>query len=725
MIFTSIRKRLKTFTILSSLTFLIPSPTSTFACGYWPEEEELRYMVFNPDLLNNKSWWTFFYNNRYLYLDGSVLGSADEDLLIQEWKQKLNSKATLDEIKRCVYGSLPDDSLKENTFFEEIQKNTKLREYFSLAKKAEALSAILEPLEEDGLPDKESINERTELIFEIKKTLTSERDPFLARRYAFQLLKLSYYAGDTTTFNTTYNRYFKGQESHVLDWWALHYKSMTLEQEPTMDSANYLHARVFSHSSNKKNVSKEFFSREKLADILALARNDEERGDILVLSEVVNPGRSLDGIRQINQLFPTHKELPMLVMREINKLEDWLGSRYVNLPYESEVDVENREQDLAYLKEFLAEYNAMEEFASGNAVFYALTMAYLNLMNNNPDSALGYLEKVNTKNPDVRYQYNVLKLIQVAQKKDISNSVVQEEIGKMLGELVEEREGKFESQKILFSLTSYLRYEFANRGMIHFAGLLDNLASNKFCYTCNMYTFEYSMIEYLDENADETDVEKVVALYNKRDKNSLEKILFKPYFHPYYFYDLLAVKYLRNDKPEKAREALSNVPDEFWDRFRNAAANTLGDPFAINRELLDKETIRYYNKREVVDRIIALTAEMENYPASRAKNNFLLGNAWFNFADRSWFMLSYQWTLSDTYPTAIGEMARIRAKRYYKQALQFEQEPEAKAKILYMLALLSEADERYRYGLEYQKMSHTKFHERRNCLTLAELTARF
>src|SRR5687767_11979188 len=89
MIFRNIRKRLKVFSILSSLIIVCPTKTSLQACSYSPEVEELRYMLFNPDLLHNKSWWTFFYNGKLNYLDGATFSADDETILAREWMQEL------------------------------------------------------------------------------------------------------------------------------------------------------------------------------------------------------------------------------------------------------------------------------------------------------------------------------------------------------------------------------------------------------------------------------------------------------------------------------------------------------------------------------------------------------------------------------------------------------------------------------------------------------------
>jgi hypothetical protein len=52
---------------------------------------------------------------------------------------------------------------------------------------------------------------------------------------------------------------------------------------------------------------------------------------IYAFQEAINPGRGLEGIRQVYTLAPDHSHLLMLIGREVNKFEDWLGTtRYVD-----------------------------------------------------------------------------------------------------------------------------------------------------------------------------------------------------------------------------------------------------------------------------------------------------------------------------------------------------------------------------------------------------------
>jgi len=572
---------------------------------------------------------------------------------------------------------------------------------------------------------------RAALLEVLPGLIEKETNPFLKRKYAFQLAKLSFYADDRPLFNSTYQCYFSGSNRDVLYWWATNYKSVMLEREEKVDSANYLHALVFSHSSSKMLASKQFFSSKRLDAVLSLAQNDDERADILLLAEVINPGRSLESIEKIYALNPRHRHLGLLISREINKLEDWLGTTLYAEANKSvwlsgddygKPILENWKSDFAYLQRMirsLGNMNALETFIPDQ---YRLAMAYLNMMGGDGDTASRYLAVVKSDNPAVWYQVKVQQVVLTTLQENIGDEGVQDKLGKLFLSLLDERGKQFEAEKMLYSLSLYLRYTFAKKGNVALAGLFDNLAKSKFCGTCIAFTFEYSMIAYFDLYAAPADMQELLRLYNKPHKNALEALLLKPYATPYYLYDLLATLYLREGNITEAANALKKIPDEFWYSFSNASTYLDQDPFLDNAELATGPSMDTYNKRQVVEKLISLEAAADADPVQRATHYFLLGNAWYNFTDHAWFMISYgRGGYRDIPYERFDGFARQKAFAYYKLALQTASGDELKAKITYMLAALSDDRNKKTYARAFEQYQETAFYNKRNCLTLKDL----
>lgn len=731
MIFKNIRKRSRLYLILFSLILLVPNQANVSACGFIPEKEELRYMLFNPDITENKSWWTFFYNGKLNYLDGRISSTDDENLLTAEWmkamKVSLDTRIVLD----CLFGSLNDSALQHNAFYKEIQKRPAVKQYFAIARRSEEVSNITIIWDEEDKKEKAKKDTAfSQLTEEVMQLLQTESDPLLKKKYAFQLAKLAFYSTDSALFEQVYTNYFKdASDRNVLDWWAMHYKSVKLESLGKTDSANYLHALVFSHSSNKMFVSKQYFSKSNFDTVLTLAQNESEKADLYLLREVINPGRSLEGIQQVYTRTPLHKHLPLLISREINKLEDWLGStKYASVHpvtnnyWDDRSPVKNWQRDYQYLVQFIAALEKMTSLKQAQPVYFNYALANLYLLKGDASKAAYYLNKIKATSAQQQFQVNVFNVVLTTLKEDIRDAAVQDKIGKLYQQLLDTREHVFESQKMLYSLSSYLRYSFAQNGMVYLAGLFDNYALNKFCYTCHEYTFEYSMISYLDRHASTQDLDALLAIYDRPAKNKLETVLFKPYANKYCFLDLLSAKHLRKGDVKNARLALQNIPDSFWYSHSNASYYLNHDPFSGNYLLLSGETMDTYNKREIVEKMYQLEQDVAKNSPDKNHSYLQLANAWYNFTSKSWLMISYGRGTA-TPDENVYKTAYIKALDYYKKALELERNKETRAKILYMIIELSESRNRKEYATQYEKLKDTDFYTRRNCLTIQDIAS--
>jgi hypothetical protein len=720
--FQTMQMRSALFSIFFSILVFLPRATSIHACGFSPESEELRFMLFSPDLLHNKAWWAFFYNERSHYLDGQVVSYDDEDILTREWINKLEIDADRTLVRKLLFQS-PIDSSTSHPVFEKLLKQTPFRKYYEIAKQCEQVADFGDPWEDQGVFVKRDEN-RKSLIETLEKIYNGETDPFYVRKYAFQLLRLAYYDENRSVFDNYYKKHFVKGQRDVLFWWGTHYQSMMLDKRQQVDSANYLHALVFSNSTNKMLVSKTNFSKRNSERVLSLAQNDKERADIYLLMAVINPGRALEEIQQVYRLFPEHRHLPLLLTREINKVEDWLGtSQFITAALYSsrdDNDMQNRRRDAAHAGELLRLMEQMGEVRNAPKGFHTLAISYLNLLLGNVAKAKSIFAPSDA-DPEVVFLIRGMELLAIVQSQDVRMRDTQDHIGRIYDLMIKERHAKFEGEKFLFSLSSYLRYVFREKGLNHLAGLFDNYAVNKFCTTCHNNTFAYEQVRYFDKDASISDVRKVLALFDKSDLNTLEEILLMPYSNKNYLFDVLSVKLLREGRVEEALDVLKNVPDEFWYSFYNAVENLNLDPFRHNTSLLTAPGMTTYNKREILERMVSLEKDISSDHAHRALQLFQLANAWYNFSDHAWFMISYGWTSGTTTDPAHAAFARQMAQRYYEKALELERDKEQRSKNLYMLALLSADEHKMKFASMYEATKDTRFYQLRNCTITKDL----
>jgi|GEM_PF-4580629 len=63
----------------------MPNTRVSFACGPQANPEALRFMWHNPNVIEEKSWWSFFYTSHLDYLNNQVKGQHDQEIIGREW----------------------------------------------------------------------------------------------------------------------------------------------------------------------------------------------------------------------------------------------------------------------------------------------------------------------------------------------------------------------------------------------------------------------------------------------------------------------------------------------------------------------------------------------------------------------------------------------------------------------------------------------------------------
>lgn len=711
---------------------IIGIPIGSYACWFGTEFEDVRYIILNPNLAQNKSWWSYFYTSKYHYMDGYVRGNQDEMAIAAEWKQKFQLKSSVEDIEGYLFGALSTDSALKNPFYKEMKSQAKLSSYFSFAKECES-AVFRDDVWGDYNLDSLRVSQRSLLSKGLTYT-QQQIDPFWKKKYAFQSLRLAYYVGDQKIFNDLYHTYFGfGNEKTPIDWWATHYKSMVLESTD-MDSANYLHALVFSHSSNKMFASRQWFSYKKFDALKKLARNNNDLADLYVLKSMINPGKALDDIKEITRLNKNHPLLTLLLIREMNKLDDWIGTHKYTNYYNNEWDdqthfilgenVKNLANDYYYLRAFYKQIQSMDT-PSENADLFHLIAANVALMNQDATGAKKYLSLVSSNDEQIVFQKKVLQIMLLTITEDLNNPNTANQLGELLAYLLDNREQQFEAQKISFSIMKFLEYNLSAKGQNHLAGLLDYIAEDKFCNTCRLSSMEFAMVEYFHYQGTSNDVEKVIALFDKKDKTTLDKFLLMPYPNSDYFKELLATLYMREGNTEKAREVYGELSQEFWDGFGNLE-NLDEDPFSMDKQLGRKQWKYFFNKFELCDKLWKLEQSAKTNP----KDLITLGHAWFNFSGEgnSWFMLDYEWSnYRSKSSQKITDIAFKKSLGYYLEAYSKIKTPEERAEIAFGIAsVYRNMDNRTEanYGHwadEFEKYNNTSFYLLSNCVITAEL----
>jgi hypothetical protein len=718
---------------LTVFSWLLLVSANVFACEWGTTYEDVRYIIFNPNIINNQAWQNFYYTT-HLYFVPNHVSEKDERTLAAEWKKKLKLDASEDELYAYLFQSATKDPNPYTALKAELKKNKPWGDFVDFAKKCESAISTNDPwisIQTDSL-----VLSRKKLINQGTNILQNQTDVFWKKKYAFQLLRLAYYNADFVLFNRLFGSYFNFRNyTSPMDMWAANYKSMVLEHAGEVDSANFIHAMVFCNSSNKMLVSHQWYTTRNFEAQLKMAKTKEEASNLYMLKALKQYGNALDDIVQAYTLHPFHSLLPLALSREMNKVEDVYGTYQINTNWSEEWGFLNnadssylRINKILYIHRFYEEVKKMETIKKTNPDFYYLLLTNLAIMNRDISVAKTSLTQVNENDSALIFQKKMLGIILHIVTTDITTDASQNFIGTELDYLIRVKSSQFDSQRMLHSLFRYIQQALEQKKQFHKARLISYIAREKLCNSCYTGSANYSVIAESDDLHSDPVVLQIIDLFHKPTKNNLEKILLSPYPHEYYFWELLGTIYLRQNKLEKSREAFHKIPKDVWAFTFDVQENLALNPFIPSFLKKYPAEYRYWDKAALVDTLYQLTIKKEK----TAHDYQCLGNVWYNFSSMGncWYMLHYAQTGSFSfhddwgkkfYPLTyqINLLALNNSISNYKTALQLSKNPEEKAEIVYMLAycyyIMNKKADYITWAAQYEQMKTTNFYQGEKC----------
>lgn len=707
--------------VFSSLLFLLSLQVS-FACGWSVSPETSRLVLFKAQREGFFKLTPFYYSADYYYSTNTVSG-VDQELNCVEWQKKLGNQINPKDVHTILYetdseqfeNAFESKSLKtifeKNTFIEALllPKNKAFLNYILFAKKLEYNSNTDVKWESWGQVGYNSKDHKLADLEDFEKKIKTAKDAFLQQRYAFLILRYSFYAQDKDEVIHLYDTYFTENKNTILEPWALYYKALCIDDLPLQ---NYLLSKVFATCEEKSFAVLQHYNWKLTAETLALAQNNEERSVILSIESFRNPAPDLKTIKEVYELSPNSLNLSFLIGREINKLEDWIFTpQYTTNGTPSVVfegtdwygdyvkaKNENFNKDILYLRELEYFLIAIREQTSGEQKEY-ITAAIAQLCFMDDDIELGkkYTNMISDKaNASIQMQKNIQLALVSLKQDDLKNETVQNQLFKYFDSvenLVETDNGLF---KNLYSLYRIASGEFYKKNDRVTAGLLmmksDFKNEGEYSGYYNPPYF-YNYIGYFERTATVEDVDKLIALQQKEDKSLFEKYICSGTIAPNvdYYKDLKGTIAFRNNDLELAYETFSSMPKDFWEKNYSFTDFLNENPFTP--KILQKQEERKFdyrfNKAEFIAKLIQLKKQ------NTASGNLQLANAYFNvsYLGNSWMMVAYDWTSGESYTDYVyGDNSEkektyqkgnyyslTMAKMYYEKALKMSNNKNEKA----------------------------------------------
>ncbi|RYD96650.1 MAG: hypothetical protein EOP54_13200 [Sphingobacteriales bacterium] len=387
------------------------------------------------------------YYSDYRYWDENYSGTPAEkinkQLILEEWKTAFGHKFTIATIKAIVYdaglNSLfalkaegivkgSKDSLAGNELYQFLaeKKNKEYLDYLIYAKKCElnASEANADWNENKKQPIQSNNSLKDEGLTAFKK----EKNDFLKMKYAFQVLRMAFYANQNEEVLSLYDQYLANKADRSVAYTRIiGFKAGAHYREGEKPLAGYYYAKMFDNSDaykydamisfewarKKYNSETGALQKDMIQDIYALCKTDHERAVVMVMKGLrAYPDFALEDIKKAYALDPNVEGIDVLMNREINKLEEdyfqqliyaenklpdariwYYGIR--NMDYsENKADAT---ADKTY-KDYIKSLNAFSDQLiadkkAGTPALWHLTKAYLSCMQNNAPEMQASLDK--------------------------------------------------------------------------------------------------------------------------------------------------------------------------------------------------------------------------------------------------------------------------------------------------------------------------------------------
>ncbi len=677
-----------------SILFLSSSIYS-LACSYWPHGEDIRFSLFSSNLTKISDTEPLFYSTRYLneYSEEAFYGPSEN---IEEWYAYFGEKVPKDQIDELIYG------FKTKSSIEAINDN-QLMIHFNSGYHKEAAEYIFfarsveEALYVDPWEKKEMDELALRQLMDLAESQRAETsDEYLKIRYTYQLIVMNYYLNDYVKmerYNTILQRM---PRNSVLKAWADFFVAIA---NPNGNQRLYELSLVFDKSKSKSEYIYKVFPRDesKLAGALNLCQNDHEKSVLLSISAFKNPGRAIDQLEEIAKLDPKSELLELLLIREINKMEDWyFTDRYTTFGtgistscWECDafqfIQDKNFQSDKKYLKkvvEFAAKM--VENRLVENRGLWFSSLAYMQYMLEDKKETEKYINLANSHadNPEIKAQVAVISTLNLVKNNSNWDKGFQSKLMKAMIELESMKESIYNYDRFHTQFMLAVSRKYLEEDEVVLAALFESKVGNEIYEPYSSWgNHAYQAFDLLNENADSEDLDELFDLWNKSSKTQLEEYLFAD-MEPlkWRLTDLRGTQYLREDNLEKALEIYETIPDSVWvvsnwelHYYYNEELDD--NPFESNLFGRDYSNDREnaYTKPEFVREIIRLKKELDGNGKNKARTALLLGNAYYNmtYHGNSYYYTEYAWSSweeDDFKRDQSWYYSSSRALKYYKLA---------------------------------------------------------
>ncbi|WEK37370.1 MAG: hypothetical protein P0Y53_07645 [Candidatus Pseudobacter hemicellulosilyticus] len=394
---------------------------------------------FDNRLSNQKGFEPFYYTNvQFLYQEEEPVNTAKATAA--EWAPYAGNSFTAE----AAYDFVVKFGRKDlSSLYFHLEKNQPLQvpdsvlnngmtKYFQQSKDLEALGYLLfakqvEPYVTGSWSAWEPIQRDTatmgKLLRNGQQLYAVAKKDFVKTRLNYQVLRLAHYSGRYAECVDWYNKQAKNGPVGLIQQLSISLYAGALNKLDRKPEAAYIFSQLFAGSEVKRisnymsfDWSVKRFDEKNRQACLKFCLTDAERANLLGLFALGSNVNELKTLQQIRQLSPKSPLLEILLIREMNKLEEFYyepASKFNkgNKEFISENYTTYRPNDSsfqAYAREAKDFARFCEEGANAGSspdkALYGIAAAHTHLITGNYDACRQWLDNTKKMNPSPRIQ---------------------------------------------------------------------------------------------------------------------------------------------------------------------------------------------------------------------------------------------------------------------------------------------------------------------------------
>jgi hypothetical protein len=711
---------------------LLASSFKSLACGYSPYGEDIRYSLLRPECFGYTHYKAFYYNANLWGFDNDQNTNnyrTNVDANILDWYNYTNKKVSIEAIEDFNYHlALTDIHSKSSNEFILYLYQTKKFDAIAYLKMAKNCETINNAFNEDSWERNEVSNTKGR-IFLLNKLLQitqREQNPYFKRKYAFLTIRLAYYTGKkeviTTVFESNFN---ESKKDYVYNWSLFFYNFTTTGANSMINAAN-----LMANCPEKTYASYYYFHENfKLEEALQQAKNKTEIATIYAYASVQKVDKNLDYLKEIYKNNPKSEILGFLLLREINKIEDWVYTPYYS-NYSPSTEYKywgndndkittqtlrtRSEKDRLYAQEVLNFIQSLDSKTTQNPLVWEAAQINLQFITRKYEDCLQQIVSFKKAHKEDKCldEIEKIKALCLIAHQENGKAIIKPEIQNTIL--------KFKNdERFIFALGRELEFKGNITDGLALISLLErNLdtgydasdvewQANRIQTSGNLEVF-YNYFDYLDFVYSAKDVQTIVDKLSLGFETDFQKTIYAKLLKDKdYLKDLLGTKYIRENQLDKALSTFKSIDKKYWFENYNAwERGNYGESYSFDQNpfydfkytenFIDHTEKFIVTKLSVTEHLIKYTNLAYN-PKTKDRDYyyFLLANCYYNMSDygNSWMMRRYSSSTSyygqnfenESYIDEIEYRNRIKALAYYKLAYQYGKKDKFKALCLRMM----------------------------------------